>query len=149
MAMVGADEDGMGEEAQRGFAADHSNNAHTDLQAIVLMSYGYRCVLTGAQFKRPAMHLHADLDVVAIQPREAGGPLAIANYLPMLASLAAPFRDGLITIADDFRIVVPHPELLDRDMLAGLRVSLALPEDPLFRPGSQFLAHHRRYALGR
>ena len=149
MAMMGADEDGMGEEAQRGFAADHSNNAHTDLQAIVLMSYGYRCVLTGAQFERPALHLHADLDVVAIQPREEGGPLAIANYLPMLHSLVRPFRDGLITVEDDYRIVAPQPTLLDPEMVAALRGSLVVPNDPLFQPGTEFLAYHRRYALGR
>jgi len=147
--LIGTGDDGFDEEPQRGFAADYSNNAHTDLQAIVLLTYRYRCALTGAQFERPVLHLHADLDVVAIQPREQGGPLAIANYLPMLASLTAPFREGLITIEDDFRISVPHPDLLDRDMLAALRASLALPDDPLFRPGVQFLAHHRRYALGR
>lgn len=146
--MIGTDDDGMGEEAQQGFAADHGANAHTDLQAIVLMSYRYRCALTGAQFERPVMHLHRDLDVVAIQPREQGGPLAIANYLPMLYSLTAPFREGLITIGDDYRIVAPHPDLLDRALLAALRVSLALPDDPLFWPGTEFLAHHRRYALG-
>ena len=148
--MVDTDDDGLGEEAQRGFAAaDDTLGAYTGLYRLVLLAYGNRCALTGARFAPPVLTLHADLEVEAIQPREEGGPLAIANYLPMLASLAAPFRDGLITIADDYRIVVPHPELLDRDMLAGLRVSLALPDDPLFRPGSQFLAHHRRYALGR
>ena len=147
--MIGTDDDGFGEEAQRGFAADYSNTAHTDLQAIVLMAYRYRCALTGAQFERPVLHLHADLDVVAIQPRDQGGPLAVANYLPMLFSLAGPFRDGLITIDDDFRILVPGRDLLDRDLLAALRISLVVPEDALLRPAPAFLAHHRRYALGR
>lgn len=139
----------MGEEAQRGFASDHANNAHTDLQAIVLLSYRYRCALTGAQFERPVLHLHADLDVVAIQPREAGGPLAITNYLPMLHALSQPFRDGLITIDDDYRIVLVHGEKLDRALTDALRASLSLPSDPLFWPGKDVLAYHRRYALGR
>ncbi|MGB3339038.1 MAG: hypothetical protein WBA73_17820 [Devosia sp.] len=146
--MVGTDNDGLGEEAQRGFAADESLDAYTSLYRLVLVSYGYRCALTGARFAAPASALHPDLDVTAIQPREQGGPLAIANYLPMIVSLVPVFRDGLITIEDDFRILVPHPELLDRDTLAALRSSLALPEPP-FRPGPEFLAHHRRYALGR
>lgn len=147
--MVTTDDDGLGEEAQRGFASDnHPINAHTDLQAVVLLTYRYRCALTGAQFEKPAMHLHRDLDVVAIQPREQGGPLAITNYLPMLHSLVRPFRDGLIIIGDDYRISTPHPDLLGRDLLTALRASLVLPEE-LFRPDPQFLAHHRRYALGR
>lgn len=148
--MIDTEDDGLGEEAQRGFASDnHPINAHTDLQAVVLLAYRYRCALTGAQFERPVMHLHADLDVVAIQPREQGGPLAIANYLPMLHSLVQPFRDGLIVIEDDYRIVVPHGDLLDRDLISALRGSLALPDDGLFRPAPAYLAHHRRYALGR
>ena len=146
--MVGTDDDGLGEEAQRGFAADHSINAHTDLQSVVLLTYGYRCALTGAQFERPVLHLHRDLDVVAIQPRDQGGPLAIANYLPMLHALARPFRDGLITLEYDYRIAVPHPDLLDRDMLTALRQRLVLVEEP-FRPARDHIAHHRRYALGR
>lgn len=141
-------EDGFGEEMQRGFASAEELEAYTGLYRLVLLSYGYRCALTGARFSAPVSALHPDLDVVAIQPRDQGGPLAIANYLPMIASLTAIFRDGLITIEDDYRIVVPHPELLDRDTLAALRASLALPEAP-FRPGMEFLAHHRRYALGR
>lgn len=147
--MIGTEDDGLGEAAQRGFDADYAGNAHTDLQALVLMSYRYRCALTAAQFARPVLHMHPDLDVVAIQPRAEGGPLAIANYLPMLTSLTGPFREGLIVISDDYRIMAPHPDLLDRDIVSALRASLVLPEDPLFRPAATHLAHHRRFALGR
>jgi hypothetical protein len=146
--VVGGDEEGFEEEGQRGFAADESLDAYTSLYRLVLVSYGYRCALTGARFAPPAGTLHPDLEVEAIQPRAQGGPLSIANYLPMIVSMVPAFRDGLITIEDDFRIVVPQPQLLDRAMLDGLRSSLVLPEEP-FRPGAAFLAHHRRYALGR
>jgi hypothetical protein len=146
--VVGTDNDGFGEEAQRGFAADEGLDGYTGLYRLVLVSYGYRCALTGARFAAPTATLHAELDVVAIQPRAQAGPLTVTNYLPMIASLTQDFRDGLITIEDDYRIIVPHPQLLDRDTLAALRTSLALPEPP-FRPGIDFLAHHRRYALGR
>jgi predicted restriction endonuclease len=146
---VGSDgEDGLGEEPQRGFEADHTLDAYSGLYRLVLLSYGHRCAFTGARFGPPVLALHADLDVEAIQPREQGGPLAIANYLPMIAMLARPFRNGLITIEDDYRIVVPHPHLLDRRMLAALRATLIVPDDKMFRPGPEFLAHHRRYALG-
>lgn len=147
--MASGDDYGLGEEPQRGFEADHTLDAYTGLYRLVLLSYGYRCALTGARFAPPVLALHADLDVEAIQPREQGGPLSIANYLPMIASLARPFRSGLITIEDDYRIVVPHPDLLDSTMLAALRATLIVPDDVLFRPGAEFLAHHRRYALSR
>jgi hypothetical protein len=146
--VVNGDDDGLGEEPQSGFRADHTLDAYSGLYRLVLVSYGYRCALTGARFAPPVLSLHADLDVEAIQPREQGGPLAIANYLPMIRSLARPFRSGLITVEDDYRIVVPHPDLLDRTTLAALRATLVLPDDALFRPGPEFLAHHRRYALG-
>lgn len=147
--MVASDDDGLGEETQRGFAADEGLDAYTGLYRLVLVSYGYRCALTGARFAAPNATLHADLDVAAIQPREHGGPLVIANYLPMLGSLVPAFRGGLVAIEDDYRLLVPRPELLDRDTLAALRTSIIVPDDPLFRPGAAFLAHHRRYALGR
>lgn len=147
--MVGSEKGGLGEQGQRGFASADAPDAHASLYALVLLGNGYRCALTGARFGPPTLLLHADLEVVAIQPREQGGPLALGNYLPMLASLAPVFRDGLITIADDLRIVVPHADLLDSALLAGLRSSLLVPDDKLFRPGAAFLAHHRRYALGR
>ena len=145
--MVVGGEDGFGEEMQKGFAAADELEAYTSLYRLVLVSYGHRCALTGARFAPPTLSLHPDLDVTAIRPREQGGPLTIANYLPMLHALTPAFRDGLITIADDFRILVPHPELLDRDTLSALRTSLVLPAEPL-RPGAAFLAHHRRFALG-
>ena len=146
--MVESDGDGLGEEAQRGFAAAEDLEASASLYRLVLLTYGYRCALTGARFAPPISALHPDLDVIAIQPRDQGGPLGIANYLPMIASLTRTFRDGLLTIEDDYRILVTRPELLDRDTLAALRTRLVLPEEP-FRPAAEFLAHHRRYALGR
>ncbi|MET3899956.1 hypothetical protein ABIB57_003919 [Devosia sp. UYZn731] len=147
--MASGDDDGFGEEPQRGFEADHTLDVYTGLYRLVLLSYGNRCALTGARFGPPVLALHGDLDVEAIQPRDQGGPLSVTNYLPMIASLARPFRDGLIAIEDDYRIVVPHPDLLGRTMLAALRTSLIVPDDVLFRPGPEFLAHHRRYALSR
>jgi len=147
--VVGSSDDGFGEKTQRGFAADHSLDAYTSLQALVLLSYGYRCALTGAQFGPPKLHLHPDLDVAAIKPLAEGGPLSISNCLPLLSSLHRPFTEGLITLDDNYRILVPHPDLLDPQMLVALRGNLVVPDDRLLRPAAEYLAHHRRYALGR
>ena len=149
--MVGDDDvaNGLGEEAQKGFAAAESLDAYTAVQDLTLLSYGYRCALTGAQFGPPKLHLHPDLEVVAIKALQQGGPLSISNFLPVLTSLKRPFLEGLITIEDNLRILVPHPELLDRNTLTALRTSLLVPDDMLLRPSPEYLAHHRRYALGR
>ena len=147
--VTGADGKGFEERPQHGLFVAQGLGAYRALYRLVLGSYDYRCALTGAGFGPPLRELHSDLDVVAIQPREQGGPLAVTNYLPMLGSLVGPFRDGLITIEDDYRLTAPQPALLGAEVLAALRVGLVLPDDPLFLPGAAFLAHHRRYALGR
>lgn len=147
--VVSSDKDGFGEETQRGFSADHSVDAYTQFYGIVLIAYRNRCALTGAKFDPPPGILHGDLDVVAIQPREQGGPLALGNYLPMIATLTPVFRDGLITLDDDYRIVVPRPDLLDETITSALRTTLLLPDEPELRPSPAHMAHHRRYALGR
>ena len=38
--MIGSEDDGLSEEPQRGFAADHSLDAYTGLYRLVLLSYG-------------------------------------------------------------------------------------------------------------
>lgn len=143
------DKDGFGEEPQRGLEPDHSLDAYTSMHALVLRSYGYRCALTGAQFIAPATVLHSDLYVLAIKPLNQGGPLSINNCLPVINALRWPFIAGLITIEDNYRILAPQPDLLDPEMLTALRASLVVPDDVLLRPGHDYLAYHRRYALGR
>lgn len=147
--MIGTDDDGFGEGPQHGFAVDHSLDAYTEVHAFVLLSYGYRCALTGAQFGPPKLHLHPDLDVVAIKPLDQGGALSISNCLPLLNSLRRPFIEGLIVVEDNYRILVPHPDLLDPAMVAAFEAYLVVPDDILLRPSAENLAHHRRFALGR
>lgn len=147
--MVSSKDDGFDEEAQSGFSADHSVDAYTQFYGVVLIAYRHRCALTGASFEPPPGILHGDLDVVAIRPREQGGPLALDNYLPMIRTLTQAFREGLITLDDDYRIVVPRPDLLDRGMISALRATLLVPDEPHLRPASEHVAYHRRYALGR
>lgn len=147
--MTGSDDKDFGEGPQHGFAVDQGLDAYRALYRLVLASYDYRCALTGANFAPPLRELHGDLEVVAIQRREQGGPLTIGNYLPMIGPLVGPFRDGLIAIEDDYRITVPQPALLRAGLQSALRAELVVPDDKLFRPEAAFLAHHRRYALGR
>ena len=145
----GSDDDGFEEAPQRGFAAGEPLEAYESLQRLVLTSYGHRCALTGERFEPVTRLLHPRLDVVAIRPRDHGGPLSIANYLPMVGELVDAFERGTILIEDDYRIIVPNADLLAPDTLARLRSALHVPAEHLFKPGATYLAYHRRFVLGR
>lgn len=148
-ALGGSDEDGFEDLPQRGFAAGEPLEAYEGLQRLVLSSYSHRCALTGERFESVPGLLHPRLDVVAIRPREHGGPLSIANYLPMVSELVEAFASGTVLIEDDYRIVVPNTDLLSPDSLTRLRSALHVPVEPQFRPGAAYLAYHRRFVLGR
>lgn len=145
----GSGDNGFEDLPQRGFAAGEPLEAYESLQRLVLTSYGYRCALTGERFEPAIGLLHPRLDVVAIRPRDHGGPLSIANYLPMVAELVEAFERGTILIEDDYRIIVPNAGLLDAGSLLRLRSALHVPAEHLFQPGAAYLAYHRRFVLGR
>jgi hypothetical protein len=145
----GAGDDGFEEARQPGFAAGETLDSYESLQRLVLTSYGYRCALTGESFAPVSGLLHPRLDVVAIRPRIHGGPLSIANYLPMVGELVDAFEHGTILVEDDYRIVVPNADLLDPAHRIRLRSALHVPAEHLFRPGAAYLAYHRRFVLGR
>lgn len=148
--MAGLDDDkGLGEERQTGFSAA-ALEAYEAIYRLVLSAYSYRCALTGEQFLPETGLLHPHLAVEAIRPRDAGGPLQINNYIAMEEHAARAFRNGLILIEDDYRIVVPDPGALDRALLVRLNADrrLLVPAEGLFRPSPAHLAFHRRSVLG-
>lgn len=148
--MAGSSDDkGLGEEQQTGFAAA-SLADYEAIYRLVLTAYNYRCALTGEQFAAEAGLLHPHLAVEAIRPRDMGGPLQINNYLVLEEHAARTFRQGQILIDDDYRIVVPNPDALDRAVLVRLNVSgrLLVPAEGLFQPSPAHLAFHRLRVLG-
>ncbi|KFC62122.1 hypothetical protein FF80_03827 [Devosia sp. LC5] len=147
--MSGADNNGFGDFPQRGFAAGAPMEVYEGLYRLVLTVYGHRCALSGTRFEPAPGLLHPDLDIVALQPREHGGPLAISNYLPVVNALSTDFVTGSILIEDDYRIIVPNTDLLSPENLALLRNSLHLPAEKIFRPAQTHLAYHRRFSRGR
>jgi hypothetical protein len=145
----GAGDSGFGEVRQPDFTAGETLENYESLQRLVLTSYGHCCALTGERFDPVPGLLHPRLDVVAIRPRDHGGPLSIANYLPMVSELVDAFEQGTILIEDDYQIVLPHADLLDPAHRIRLRSTLHVPAEHLFRPGAAYLAYHRRFVLGR
>lgn len=144
------DETGLGEGQQSGFAAA-SLRDYEAIYRLVLSVYGYRCALTGERFIPDAGLLHPHLVVEAIRPREAGGPLEIGNYIALEEHAARAFRQGQIVIEDDYGIVVPRPEVVDRALLVRLNADrrLLVPLEVLFRPSAAHLAYHRAHLAGR
>lgn len=146
--MASFDDDGFEEIPQRGFAASTPLETYEALYSLVLTTYGYRCALTGERFEASYGLLHARLEVVAIRPREHGGPLEISNYLPIVHDLVQAFERGSILVEDDYRIIVPNADLLPPETVARLRTALHVPADELFQPSPAQLAYHRRFVLG-
>lgn len=133
------DDSGFGERLQAGFdAAALSSIAFYDF---ALAAYSYRCAISGVRYARPGGNLHDRLDVVRIHPAELGGPLEIGNVLVLERGIARAFQHGLISVEDDFRVVVLRPEALDGAVLPGRK--LFLPNDPLLYPDRKHLQFHR------
>lgn len=115
----------------------------------VLAAYEFRCALTGQQFERIS-GVHPSLRLVAIWPREEGGPLHIGNYLPLGADAATAFRLGHFIVDDQYRVIADLSEMAP-ELAAQLPADgrLLLPADPLYHPDRSLLAHHRAVFLGR
>jgi hypothetical protein len=147
--MASANGDGFGDNPQGGFAAGASLDVYEAVYRLVMTAYGYRCALTGEQFAPDIGLVHPHLEVVAIRPREAGGPLAIDNYLALEEHAARAFRFGLFIVEDDYRVTIPDPAALDRAIRPHAGGRLLVPAEPLFRPNPAYLAFHRGMAPGR
>ncbi|WDR04834.1 hypothetical protein PSQ90_10990 [Devosia rhodophyticola] len=123
---------------------------HLAIYQQVLVAYGFRCALTGAAFEPISQGVHGDLAVVAIRPRELGGPLHVSNFLSLSNAAASAFARGHWLIGDDYSVVT------DRDVMAPAFAEkldadgkLFLPKDRLYHPDRVQLAWHRTRILGR
>ncbi len=138
--------DGALAEAQAVFALDRQSTLDTYLTVHdrVLARYRHRCAFTGEQFAPSASRPHPQLRVVAIRPRELGGPLHVRNYLPMVPAAEHAFTHGHLTLGSEYGFIVAQrridPELADKLLPAG---RLELPADPLLWPDSAAIAYHR------
>lgn len=134
------------DEANAAFAheRDEALKAYLKLHDRVLQRWRFRCVFTGAQFGPAEARPHADLSVVAIRPRELGGPLHVRNYLPMLPEVERAWTHGHITLGPSFGFQIAarriDPELAERLLPLG---KLDLPEEPSLWPDLELIAYHR------
>lgn len=132
-------------EAPAEMAPRATEATYTAIRDQVLRVWRYRCAFTGAD-DRPG----APLSIVAIRPRDQGGPLHVGNYLPMAAGLERAWRLGHFSVGEDHRILGDLYRLApeDQDSMVAL-FKMLLPDDPRDYPNPELLAWHRLNVFGR
>lgn len=139
-------------EAQALFLQDREAalGAYLKIHDRVLQRWSYRCAFTGAQFSPSKVRPHPGLRVVAIRPRELGGPLHVRNYLPMVPDAERAWTHGHITLGPSFGFQVSErlidPELHECLLPLG---RLALSEEPSLWPALELIAYHRAHIFDR
>lgn len=113
----------------------------------VLRIWDYRCAVTGQQFA-PGARPHPQLRVVAIRPRELGGPLHVRNYLPMVESAERAWQTGAISVTS-FGAFIVMLDRLDDEVRRSMRKKLVVPGNQTERPDKDELAWHFANVFGR
>lgn len=109
---------------------------------VIERAYNGRCALTGIRMTNGLGR--AEADAAHIRPVEAGGPDSIRNGLALTKSMHWAFDRGLVSLADDGRILT-----VDRGLDAAAQRMLlpggiaTLPSTAALRPHPVFLAWHR------
>lgn len=132
-------------EEAAGLAPSPTEATYTAIRDQVLRVWRYRCAFTG-RGGAPG----APLSIVAIRPRDRGGPLHVANYLPMVPDLERAWRLGHFSVGEDYRILGDLYRLApeDQDRMVPL-FKMLLPGDAKRYPDSDLLAWHRLNVFGR
>ena len=108
----------------------------------VRAAYANRCAITGLRLinggGRP------EVQAAHIQPVAAKGPDSIRNGLALSGTVHWMFDRGLISVGDDFKILVAKNHVPD-DASRFLNQSgtINLPKDPTLHPNAHYLRFHR------
>src|SRR6185437_2739831 len=84
---------------------------------VVLRAYGDRCAITGLRLINGAGR--AEVEAAHIRPVEANGPDSIRNGIALSGTVHWMFDRGLITLRDDFEIVLSR-QMNDPDGIRAL-----------------------------
>lgn len=109
----------------------------------VLQAYGKRCAFTGLQLINGGGR--AEVEAAHIQPVEASGPDSVRNGLALSGTVHWMFDRGMLSLTDDFRILVSR-HLNNRDhveRLLGGRERAVVPSEPERAPHPRYLNWHR------
>lgn len=110
---------------------------------VVLRAYDKRCAVTGLRLINGGGR--AEVDAAHIRPVENNGPDILSNGLALSGTAHWMFDRGLISLDDDFRILVSR-HVNDPDSARGLingSGHAIVPPRPSDRPSPHFLQWHR------
>jgi putative restriction endonuclease len=108
----------------------------------VRAAYSNRCAITGLRLinggGRP------EVQAAHIQPVASKGPDSVRNGLALSGTVHWMFDRGLISIGDDFKILVAKGHVPDNAVrLLNKNGIINLPTDPILHPNAHFLKFHR------
>jgi putative restriction endonuclease len=108
----------------------------------VRAAYSDRCAITGLRLinggGRP------EVQAAHIQPVASNGPDSVRNGLALSGAVHWMFDRGLISIGDDYKILVARDHVPDdAARLLNQSGTINLPKDPTLYPNAHFLKFHR------
>jgi putative restriction endonuclease len=114
----------------------------------VKQAYGGICAISGLNLRNGGGR--AEVEAAHIKPVKDGGPDIVSNGIALSGTIHWMFDRGLISVADDYSILVSHNKV-DRDVVVRLfrpEMKLMVPKDPRFHPHPRFLKFHRETYFG-
>lgn len=129
------------DEADAAFVSRPTEATYTAIRDQVFRVWRHKCAFTGS---------NSQLSIVAIRPRDQGGPLHVGNYIPMATELDRAWRSGHFSVGHDHRILGDLYRLApeDQDSMVAL-FKMLLPDDPKDYPDPTLLEWHRLNVFGR
>ena len=114
----------------------------------VCRAYDDRCAVTGLKIINGGGR--AEVQAAHIKPVAAGGPDVVQNGIALSATVHWLFDRHLISIDDDYHLLVAHNRVPGelRSLFRPEHEGLHLPRDRRLRPHPAFLAHHREAYAG-
>jgi putative restriction endonuclease len=114
----------------------------------VCRAYDDRCAVTGLRIINGGGR--AEVQAAHIKPVAAGGPDVVRNGIALSATVHWLFDRHLISIDEDYRLLVSHNRVPSelRSLFRPEHEGLHLPRDRRLRPHPAFLAYHREMYAG-
>jgi putative restriction endonuclease len=117
-------------------------------QRQVLAAYDYTCAISGLALRNGGGR--PEVQAAHIRPVSKQGPDTVRNGLALSGTLHWMFDRGLVSVAEDHRILISHNKVPDdvarRLVVPGQR--LHLPQDRRLHPHPDYLRFHREEVFG-
>lgn len=111
--------------------------------AAVKTAYGDTCAITGLKIINGSGR--SEVQAAHIRPVHERGPDSVRNGIALSGTVHWMFDRGLISIGDDYRLLVANDRLPDTvERLLPADRQLLLPSREDLRPHQQFLGYHRQ-----